>query len=276
MIELPEARTLAAQIRAELAGKRIQSVIAMQSPHKFAFFRGDPQEVPIRMQGEIITGASAHGGIVELETENLRLGFFDGVRFRLLAAGETRPPKHQLLLEFDDGRALAMSVQMYGAFLLFGRNEPADDGFHTGAHSKPSPLSDAFDAAYFDGLWNATPEKYSVKAFLATEQRIPGLGNGVLQDILWHAKIHPKTKLSALDGAAKQRLFQSVKSTLAAMTQGGGRDTEKDLFGNAGGYRTILSNKTLTFPCPACGAGLVRTAYLGGNIYFCPGCQNAL
>jgi len=38
-------------------------------------------------------------------------------------------------------------------------------------------------------------------------------------------------------------------------------------------YKTILSANTLKYPCPACGNGLVREAYLGGNIYFCPDCQ---
>jgi formamidopyrimidine-DNA glycosylase len=38
----------------------------------------------------------------------------------------------------------------------------------------------------------------SAKAFLATEQRIPGLGNGVAQDILFTAKIHSKRKMSTL------------------------------------------------------------------------------
>ena len=27
------------------------------------------------------------------------------------------------------------------------------------------------------------------------------------------------------------------------------------------------------YPCPACGSGLVREAYMGGNIYYCPVCQ---
>jgi formamidopyrimidine-DNA glycosylase len=68
-------------------------------------------------------------------------------------------------------------------------------------------------------------------------------------------------------------LFNSVKSTLNQMKDGGGRDTEKDLFGKSGGYRTVLSNKTLAYPCMVCGEGLKREAYLGGNIYFCTGCQ---
>jgi formamidopyrimidine-DNA glycosylase len=57
------------------------------------------------------------------------------------------------------------------------------------------------------------------------------------------------------------------------MRDGSGRNTEKDLFGNAGGYCTILSSKTLAYQCQTCGDGLKREAYLGGNIYFCPTCQ---
>ena len=68
-------------------------------------------------------------------------------------------------------------------------------------------------------------------------------------------------------------LFGSVKSTLKEMRDCGGRDTERDLFGKPGGYPTVLSSKTLALPCPVCGGGLKREAYLGGNIYFCPMCQ---
>ena len=113
----------------------------------------------------------------------------------------------------------------------------------------------------------------SAKAFLATEQRIPGLGNGVLQDILFNAGIHPKRKLQTMSGEDKNNLFRNLKSTLKDMWDCGGRDTERDLFGKPGGYQTILSNKTLAYPCRVCGSGLRREAYLGGNIYFCPSCQ---
>jgi formamidopyrimidine-DNA glycosylase len=113
----------------------------------------------------------------------------------------------------------------------------------------------------------------SVKAFLATEQRIPGFGNGVLHDVLFNARVHPKRKLETLTDKDMDTLFNSVKSTLNEMRDGGGRDTEKDLFGKPGGYRTVLSNKTLAYPCMVCGEGLKREAYLGGNIYFCTGCQ---
>ena len=53
----------------------------------------------------------------------------------------------------------------------------------------------------------------------------------------------------------------------------GGRDTEKDLFGNAGGYKTILSKNTVNEPCPKCNTEIRKEAYLGGSIYYCPCCQ---
>ena len=57
------------------------------------------------------------------------------------------------------------------------------------------------------------------------------------------------------------------------MTSMGGRDTENDLFGQLGGYKTILSKNTLKNPCPNCGNAIVKEAYLGGAVYYCPVCQ---
>jgi len=58
-----------------------------------------------------------------------------------------------------------------------------------------------------------------------------------------------------------------------AMTSGRGRDTQTDLYGNEGGYKTILSSKTWKNPCPRCGSVIVKEAYLGGSVYYCPECQ---
>lgn len=62
------------------------------------------------------------------------------------------------------------------------------------ARSKPDPLSDDFSEEYFHRLYGEQDGKLSVKAFLATKQRIPGLGNGVLQDILFHARAASQTQ----------------------------------------------------------------------------------
>jgi len=277
MIELPEAQTLARQLNEAFTGKTVTHVQALQTPHGFAFFRGEPQGYAAVLEGLKITGAQAHGGRPELYFEGgLQLCFNDGVNMRYLTPGAKRPAKHQFFMEFDDGCAMACTVQMYGFFgLYFNEAEVLGDFYHRVAVQLPSPLSDAFDMAYFTSLRTSEQgaEKLSVKAFLATKQRIPGLGNGVLQDILWRAKVHPKRKLGTLSQGEWEKLFRTVKSTLAEMTEKGGRSTEKDLYGQPGGYACVLGAKTLALPCPACGGALTRAAYLGGNVYFCANCQ---
>jgi formamidopyrimidine-DNA glycosylase len=42
MIELPEAAVLAQQLSTAIRAKTIRSVVAAQSPHKFAWYSGDP------------------------------------------------------------------------------------------------------------------------------------------------------------------------------------------------------------------------------------------
>lgn len=274
MIELPEAVTLARQLRETVGGKQIRSAVAGASPHKFAWYSGDPSNYSSRLQGRRITDTQARGGIVEIELDSdLSLWFNDGPKLRLYAVGEPRPKKHQLLIELDDGTALSASIQMYGGLFCCAKHE-MDKPYIVVHSQKPSPLSDQFDESYFTRLLNEDKAStLSAKAFLATEQRIPGLGNGVLQDILFNAKIHPKRKMATLNKAELSQLFESIKSTLKQMIDGGGRDTETDLFGQPGGYTTRLSKHTVSKPCPVCGEFITKEAYMGGSIYVCPGCQ---
>ena len=201
MIEIPESLTIAEQLNETVFGKKICRVITNASPHKFAFYHGDPADYNALLTGQVI-----------------------------------------------------------------------GDSFGV-AKEKPQPLADTFDRVYFDTLRTEGSDRISVKAFLATEQRIPGLGNGVLQEMLFHSGIHPKHKMGTIREIEFDRLFHSVKDTLAEMTRLGGRDTEKNLFGSAGGYRTLFNKNTVGKPCPVCGTDIQKTSYLGGAVYWCPRCQ---
>jgi formamidopyrimidine-DNA glycosylase len=271
MIELPEATVIAGQIGATLAGKRITRAVANQSPHKFAWYSGDPAEYNDRLAGKAMSAAAALAGSIEVEAGDMLISVSAPIRYHL--QGEKRPQKHQLLIEFEDGTALSSSAQMWGGFFCFPIGEKGGYPDRDVALQRPSPLTDAFDRPYFDTLFGPDTPKLSAKAFLATEQRIPGLGNGVLQDILWTARIHPRQKMGDLSDTAVQAMFDAVKRVLAEMTAQGGRDTERDLFGRAGGYKTILSKNTVGAPCPACGTFIRKEPYLGGSIYYCAGCQ---
>ena len=272
MLELPEAAVISEQCRSILIGKTIESAVAGHSPHGFAFYEGDPALYGDMLRGKTLRSAEAYGGRVELLADDMVLSFNDGVNLRYLRPEEKEPPKHQFFARFSDGSAFYATVQMYGGLLCFP--EGTSDNFYvTVAYEKPSPLTEAFDETYFEKLLSEASPKLSAKAFLATEQRIPGLGNGCLQDILWRSKIHPKRKLSTLSDGELNGLFSELKSTLRCMTDKGGRDTEKDFFGNVGGYITVMSRKNEAGLCPVCGGIIRRLSYLGGNVYVCDGCQ---
>jgi formamidopyrimidine-DNA glycosylase len=211
--------------------------------------------------------------LVVIQVEDSNLVFSDGVNLRFHSQREPRPAKHQLLVEFADSTALSAVVQMYGGIVCFTGAE-YDNPYYKAALDKPAVLSPAFDQDYFLRLITAPDvQKLSLKAFLATQQRIPGLGNGVLQDILFNANQHPKRKVNTLNDKDKEILYQSVVYTLTDMLKYGGRDTEKDLFGKSGGYLAKLSKNTAAKPCPVCGTKIIKEAYMGGSVYYCAGCQ---
>ena len=271
MIELPEAVVVARQITQTLRGKRIARAAANTTPHKFAWYTGDPALYNQRLTGKVIGAGAGVGGHIEFAAGDLLLSISAPIRYH--AVDEKRPHKHQLLVEFEDGTAITSSAQMWGGFFCFPAG--GETGFADAdlARKLPSPLTTAFDRAYFDTIFDSETPKLSAKAFLATGQRIPGLGNGVLQDILWVARIHPRLKMGDLSDKDRQAVFDAVKQVLGEMAAQGGRDTERDLFGRPGGYRTILSKNTVGKPCPACATPIRKEAYMGGSIYICQSCQ---
>jgi len=272
MIELPEALARAKELNENVVGKTVAKVHPPSSQHKFCWYNGDVMKYGELLNGHTVLKTEGFGIFIEIVfNEDVKLNFNDGVNVRLLLPETVRPAKYQLLIDFTDGTSLAFTVAMYGGIICY--SGVSDNEYYIKSRQSISPLSDAFDETYFDNLLFQVKGTMSVKAFLATEQRIPGLGNGVLQDILFQSGIHPKRKVGTLTQLEKSTLFNSIKKILNDMAARGGRDTEKDLFGNAGGYRTLLSKNTLAAGCPNCGSQIIKKSYLGGAIYYCPACQ---
>lgn len=271
MIEIPESKTLSCQANEALKGKKVVKVFPPTHAHKLVWFEGDPKDYPKLLEGRKVVSVEGHGMFVDLHFEgNVHLSVSDGTILRYYPRLEEVPAKYQLLMVFEDESVLVVTVAMYGGIMAY--QGKLENKYHIGSLQAVSTLDEAFDQKHFYGILDAAKD-LSAKALLATEQRIPGLGNGVLQDILFNAGIHPKRKKSSFSDTDKEKLFQSLKSTLKEMTERGGRDTEKDLFGKNGGYKNILSKNTFNQPCPKCGGKIEKEAYMGGTVYFCPNCQ---
>lgn len=272
MLEIPESIILSKEINETLGGKVIRYVKANQSPHSFAWYHGNPDSYDELLSGKTIETARPCGGMLEIKVEDCKIVFTDGTAIRYYDDRNKAPKKHQLYIEFEDDSALVVTVMMYGGIWAFTDGD-FKNGYYLGAIDKPHPLSKEFDYHYFMSLYTNKCENLSAKAFLATEQRIPGLGNGVLQDILFIAGIHPKRKMKDVEDEEFQVLYNAIKKVLQEMVDGRGRDTEKDIFGEEGRYSTYLSRKTYLTPCTKCGYEIRKANYMGGTIYFCEKCQ---
>ena len=107
-------------------------------------------------------------------------------------------------------------------------------------------IASDMDATLLDGHSQLPPD------FLHLVQELAG------QDILFAARLNPQSHVGALDRTDRDRLFSCVRQVLREMTEAGGRDTERGLFGEPGCYHTKMSAKNYPGFCPVCGAPVVR------------------
>ena len=270
MLEFAEVTNISAQLKTHVVGKRVKTVFPPTKHHKFCWFSEDPCDYNDKIAGTKINLALNFGIYVEIVFDNgYRLCINDGVNVRLLKQQEA-PKNYQLLITFDDDTCLVFTVTMYGGIILHDGNY--DNQYYIKSKHAISPLSNEF-ANYFNQIMAKSNAKLSAKAFLATEQRFPGIGNGSVQDILLAAGIHPKRKIGSFSADEKEKLLYCIITVLSDMVVKGGRDTEKDLFGNLGSYQTKLSKNTLKSGCSQCGNEIIKEQYLGGAIYYCSRCQ---
>jgi formamidopyrimidine-DNA glycosylase len=275
MFELPELTTIASQMNDVLAGKIVQEGRLGNTPHKFVWYDRSHDEFTRLTRGAVVGDAWARGKwlFVGLEPDHvLRLGEWGGrILFHQPPAQE--PPKYHLLLDFADGSRLTATTQMWGGVDLCDRGHEFEGKYVQ--DMRVTPVEPGFTWKYFAALADAggSGAKRSVKGLLTQEQLVPGLGNAIAQDIMFVAGLSPKRPVHALSGDELRRLYEAVVSVVRDVIAAGGRDDEVDLFGQPGGYRRIMSSRSVGAPCPRCGALVQKLQYMGGACYVCPECQ---
>lgn len=272
MIEIPEARVIAKDLRKMILGKRIVDLRFGNKPHKFAFFHGDKETYKEAVYNKAVTEIVDRSFYVEIVIEDYTLTMRDGTIIRYHDDFTSVPDNYQFLIEFEDDCYLSVTIAMYGFIGLF-KTGTMDNEYYLKDINGISPLDDKFTLTYFKSLLDERTMKLSTKAFIATEQRFPGIGNGITQDILLNAQLHPKTKMKFLTEKEIEILYQKIISTINEMMEQNGRNTEKDIYGNKGNYLTKLSKNTYGKGCPKCSGEIIKENYLGGAIYYCSSCQ---
>jgi len=275
MIELPEAITFARQFNVEIQGKQIAEANLGNAPHKFAFYSKTPKEYASILPGKTIGEAYSDASMIRLPAEpGYELIFGEGGERILYHPAEGKlPKKYQFYMRFEDDTSITITISGWGAALLLTPQEAKTHQLV--GPRRISPLDQEFTLKYFLNLFTEIPpnDGRSIKYFLITKPKVAGVGNGVLQDILWRAKIHPRRRVLDINDDEQVTLYHALRDTLQEMVDGGGRDTEYDLYNQRGSYLKILHSKVVDQPCPECGTPIEKNQYLGGAIYFCPECQ---
>ncbi|HEX2980052.1 MAG TPA: DNA-formamidopyrimidine glycosylase family protein [Anaerolineaceae bacterium] len=275
MFELPEYVNFARQMNATLPGKVVTDGALGNQPHKFVWYNRAPEEFAELTRCKRVGEAQAKGRWLFVALEPGYLLTFGECGGRLLyhPAGTPMPEKYHLAVRFADGSGLSAMTAMWGSMELFEQGKERERQYIKDMRVTPNDPDFSFD--YFSKLIDelAPLEKRSVKSLLTQDQLIPGLGNSSAQDILFHARLHPRHPITELDPCQRRVLYDAIVTTVEDIIAAGGRNDELDFFGKPGGYRRMMDKNAVGQPCPACGGPVEKIQYLGGACYFCPCCQ---
>jgi formamidopyrimidine-DNA glycosylase len=97
-----------------------------------------------------------------------------------------------------------------------------------------------------------------LKARLLDQSRIAGIGNLIVDEVLWRAKLLPGREASSLTGSEVKRLHRVLIATIADLQQRGGSH-----------LGDLMSSRHRDARCPRCGDLLARTQVGGRTTFFC-------
>ena len=129
---------------------------------------------------------------------------------RLFREEADDPPYDRVRFDFKDGGHLA-----YVNRRMLGRVGLADDAeeFIEAEELGPDALDPAFDLQAFDRA--IAGRRRDVKSVLMDQTLIAGIGNIYADEILFQARLHPKTPVTSLDDRQRGELFAQIKAVLA-------------------------------------------------------------
>jgi len=169
-----------------------------------------------------------------------------------------RHPHDRAIFICEDGELRYNNMRRFGGVWL-ARDRDERDAV-TGPLG-PDAASIAQDE--FDGL--IAGRRGAAKAVLMDQRLLAGVGNLLSDEILWRARINPKTAVAKLTPARRRRLYEALHAAV----------TESIRYGRVPhGERWLTRVRDDRHPrCPRCGTALRRATVAGRTACWCPRCQ---
>ncbi len=132
-------------------------------------------------------------------------------------------------------------------------------------------LSSSFTLESFRSLTTAHGRK-QVRAFINTHTLLSSIGNAYADEILFEARIHPKTFVGSLTPDEVDRLYAAINSIIRWGTAIVA-EARQPVHVKVRDHMKVRNRKGL--PCPRCGSLVRREGVRGYDVFFCPQCQPA-
>lgn len=270
MPELPDIYVLARSMNKGLSERTIVDTIINQPK----CLNTTPRKFQRRVQGRRI-GSSIQRGkwlLTELDSEwaiAFNLGM--GGEIRLFDRSKEPDPKmHRVVLKLDEDDWIGIHHWWFGHVHLIPRGGYA-------SHPQlsklgPEPLDKEFTVEKLHGMLDR--KRGRIKSYLLDQSFIAGIGNVYVQDILWHARLHPNRSASSLEPHEIEHLHGAIQRVLREGIKYKGGPGEQDLFGRKGTY---MEHRAIGYrtgePCPVC-SNIIEELRVGSTTsYICPRCQ---
>ena len=256
---------------AEVVGRTVQRVTVTGAR---TVRRHDPERVVSALEGRRLTDVRRWGKYLLVDTDG-----GDTVVVHLRMSGQLlvaptsgpRPPHTHAVLALDDGRELRfVDPRTFGELFVAGPGLPELAGLGL----------DALDPALGASELRAAlaGRRAPVKAVLADQRRLAGLGAIYTDEVLHVAGVHPLRPGGSVGRPAQARLLAAIPDVLGAAIEAGGSSLADaqyvDVYGRAGGYQhhhRVYARAGL--PCLRCGATVQRVRQGARSAFVCRRCQ---
>lgn len=265
MPELPDVELFKRHLDATCLGRIIRRVTVNDARILSGISSSDLSR---RLAGARFADSRRHGKhlLVGLQPPGcLALHFGMNGSLKHFAEDESDPPYDRVRFDFVDGHHLA-----YVNPRLFGQVGLAADAatFIAEQGLGPDALDPQFDFAAFERA--LAGRKRDVKSLLMDQEVLAGIGNIYSDEILFQARLHPRTRSDQLAADMKKRLFGCIKEVLqTAIEAGAGAERLVDRL--PGSF--LIPHRHKGARCPRCGGEIAADKFSGRTGYYCPRCQ---
>ena len=262
MPELPDVELYKRHLDSHALHQKIARVVVSD-----ARILGDLAEADFcaRLKGNRLEGSRRHGKhlLVRLTRSGwLTMHFGMTGDLRYVGPGED-VSYDRVRLDFERGSLAYVNRRMLGRV---GLTDDAD-AFIRAESLGPDALDPALNLAAFSA---ALDGRRDVKSVLMDQALIAGIGNIYADEILFQARLHPKTPARSLGKAKRKALFGEVRKVLeAAIERGAGAEQFLERLPKS----YLLPQRHEGGVCPRCGKKLATLKAAGRTSYYCQHCQ---